>query len=39
MDVRELMTAPVHTVYDTDTLNCAAKKMSEGALGCIPVNR
>jgi CBS domain-containing protein len=37
MDVRELMTAPAHTVYTEDTLNCAAKLMRDHALGCVPV--
>jgi CBS domain-containing protein len=37
MDVRELMTAPVRTIYATDTLSCAAKMMRDHAVGCIPV--
>jgi CBS domain-containing protein len=37
MDVRELMSRPVQTVYTSDTLNCAAKFMRDHAIGCIPV--
>jgi CBS domain-containing protein len=37
MDVREIMTAPVHTLTTEDTLNCAAKLMRDHAVGCLPV--
>ena len=37
MDVRELMTRPVQTVFTSDTLNCTVKYMRERAVGCIPV--
>jgi len=37
MDVREIMTAPVHTLGAEDTLNCAAKLMGDAAIGCIAI--
>ncbi len=37
MDVRELMSSPVHTLTTEDTLNCAAKLMKDHALGCVPI--
>jgi CBS domain-containing protein len=37
MDVREVMTAPVHAIGAEDTLNVAARLMRDFALGCLPV--
>lgn len=37
MDVREMMTSPVHTLAPGDTLNCAAKLMRDHAVGCVPI--
>jgi CBS domain-containing protein len=37
MDVRELMTTPVHTLTVDDTLNQAAKLMRDRAIGCVPI--
>jgi len=37
MDVREIMTQPIHTLNPEDTLNCAAKLMRDHALGCVIV--
>jgi len=37
MDVREIMTTPVHTLDPEDTLNCAVKLMRDHALGCVVV--
>jgi CBS domain-containing protein len=37
MEVRELMTAPVRTVFKDDTLSCAVKMMRDHAVGCVPV--
>lgn len=37
MDVREIMTTPVQTLGTEDTLNCAAKMMSDHAVGCLPI--
>jgi len=37
MDVREIMTSPIHVLNPDDTLNCAAKLMRDAAVGCIPI--
>lgn len=37
MDVREIMTTSVKTLYPEDTLSCAVKLMRDHALGCIPI--
>jgi CBS domain-containing protein len=37
MEIRELMQAPVQTLTLDDTLNCAAKLMSDQSIGCIPI--
>lgn len=37
MDVRELMSSPIHSVGPEDTLNCAARMMRDHALGCLAV--